>query len=156
MKLARIEHTRCQEWDGNTHVLIPDDWDGDKFRGVVNKCVTKMIEAAKKAKDTSETSPSRWTPWGVSIPYKEFPDKTVKEVNAWWADQKRIHEEWLAEIEPIKVKFSDLLKEEGIKQLWEAEEILTADAYWGHHHGISLEYKFDTPQNAKVVWESDY
>lgn len=156
MKLARIQHNRCQEWDGNTHVLIPDDWDGNKFREVVSECVYKLIAATKKTKEVRETSPSRWTPYGQSIPYKEFPDKTVKEVDAWWAEQKELHEKWQSEVAPIKMHFSDLLKEKGVLSLWESEEILTAEANWGHNHGLSLEYKFDTEQNVKVVWERDW
>lgn len=136
-RLVRVEHSRCGEYDGTEYVLAPIEWDGEKIDGEVSAVVKEMIADAKLVKDAPLTPPHH-------PPYADHPDKTVAEIQAAHEERKIAYKQWLEENRHLTRSFQERLREHGFVRLWDDEPATgrhDASTYWGHSHGLKLNYE---------------
>jgi len=143
MRLVRILHDRCNEWDGTEHVLAPDDWDMDKVYDLVDEAVKECIVAAKE--EIKELPHVPYRP-----DYSQFPDKTVREINAEHAVKVEAAKKAKTERDELTKTFRQRLLNKGFKSLDADPDSVEVTAYWGHGHGLNFRYnnsearKFDS------------
>lgn len=136
MKLVKITHDRCAEYDGTEYVLAPEDWDAAKIKETVDKVCNQIIIDAKLIKNPPTGAPS------FHPEYKEYPDKTVREVEELHAQEKAKYDAWKKENSKLTRSFVDRLRDAGFVGLWEdSSGALKVTAHWGHNHGLDLGYK---------------
>lgn len=145
MKLAKVEHERCNEWSGSTYVWIPDEWTEDDFDRAVDEAADKYLKFVEAWKDAP--APNKATSYSKPD-YEAHPDKTVAEVDAIHEKEKEVYAAWWAEQQQSKRSFGQYLEAEGCKPFWDDCGVaFTTMIYWGHRHGWPIDYE-DTNANA--------
>lgn len=143
MKLARIEHWRCDEpvgWKngtGNTFVWVPDDLTEAELEALCEKAQAEYFRAADELKKLVPTSPCGYGPR-----FENFPDKTVAEVLAIHAEEKAKWDGQQAKRKAAQRSFTEILKDISggvIKAFWEIKLPLNIELHWGHRHGQDLD-----------------
>jgi len=143
MKLAKIEHWRCGEpigWKdtpGSTYVWVPDDLTEEEFEALCDKAQKEYFRAAEELKKLIPTAPCGYGPR-----FENFPDKTVAEVLAVHAVEKKKWDEQQAARKAATRSFSEILKEISggiIKSFWDTKFPLEATVNWGHRHGEDIQ-----------------
>src|ERR1035441_8131479 len=101
MRLAKIEHFRCSEYDCTTYIGIPDNMTLEEFK-----------EKVRLAEADYHAFVDEWTALGKDIPYPgnspqyaKYPDKTVTEVNAEWELKKAPYEAFQRKRDEAKQSF---------------------------------------------------
>jgi hypothetical protein len=136
-RLVRVQHDRCGEYDGTEYVLAPIDWDAERVRAEIRVVVEETIADAKAIKEAPLNPPHH-------PPYAEHPDKTVAAVQALHAAQRAAFSEWNKKNLHLSRSFVERMRERGFVALWDDEAetgAYTAGAYWGHNHGLKLNYQ---------------
>lgn len=159
MKLARIEHVRCNSPEATTYVWVPDDMTEDGLG--------TLVDAAQKAYLDTETalakSPDAPPNPGYSPRYDADwnAGKTVAEVKAEHAAKKAAYDAWEARRNASRKTFTEHLVRVSdglVKFFWDNEPDLEVAAQWGHRHGTVIEFG-ETDVNAKdfgrTPWPSD-
>jgi len=138
MKLIKIEHSRCADYDGASYLWAPD--------GFLEPEIEKDIINAQREyeKDTAIAIANKKGPVLIyqpysQIPYRNYPDKTVKEVNEIWEQEKIKFDEWQEKIKPAAQSFEDYLIKKGYVGFYDYD-IESYGADWGHQHGKPLKY----------------
>lgn len=144
MKLAKINHVRCDDrWRAETYVWVTDDMTEERLEELCQAAIKAYWEAEDAAK--AEAPPYR----GYSPNYKEFPDKTVAEVDVFWAAEHRKYEEWKHKRDKARKPFAEFLFDVGegaIQKFWSLpDSVIKAEARWGHRHGQHAEYSEVNP-----------
>lgn len=138
MKLVRVTHDRCDEYDGREFFLAPEDWSEDFIADLVAKVRKEMIADAELLKNGPEDIPRPAT-WA---PFSAYPDKLVSEVLADWEADKEAYKNWSDRQKHLKRSFADRMKEEGFVSLWADEAgIFDVTCHWGHSHDLTLNYQ---------------
>lgn len=135
-RLVRITHDRCSEYDGTEYVLAPGHWSEERVDEIIHFVREEMIRDAKIVKE-SPLAP-RYQP-----PYAEHPGLTVAEVQKLHEEQKVAFKQWKEENDHLTRSLQARLAERGFIQLHEAGEkegTIKASIYWGHNHGLHLNY----------------
>lgn len=143
MKLAKITHERCDEYDGYTYVVVPDEMTQEEFDNAVYSAQKEYIEFVteydKVKKILNESSFAYNNP--LMRFYDKYPDKTVAEVKEIYAAKSAEH----AEASKLKAQsyreFGTYLKDFGITPLVEYEAEINKDLDWGHRHGSSINHE---------------
>lgn len=136
MRLVKIEHSRCNEYDGTEYVLAPDHWNEKYLHETIHGVVRDMIEDAKRVKNPPFGAPG-WHP-----PFDDHPDKTVAEVKALHETAKHTYSEWKKGNEHLSRSFKDRLVERGFTRLESDEaDSIKVKTYWAHNHGLELNYE---------------
>lgn len=138
MKLAKIDYTRCSEWDGYSLVWVPDGWTQDDFEAAVSRAESAYLAFLKRFDDDAEPPVAK--AYGQP-PYKDFPDLKVAEVQALWDEQKRAYAEWERDHSKGRKGFPAFLAGEGIEAIHSHEPELVTEVDWGHRHGVRLDYE---------------
>jgi hypothetical protein len=138
-RLVRIQHDRCNDYDGTEYVLAPADWDDDKIRTEIRAACGQMIKDAQQVSESPLKPP--WTP-----PYDAHPDKTVAEVKGLHAEQQATYKAWQEENGQLTRSLQERLRERGFFALWDDEQdektgVVHVEQYWGHQHGLTLNYE---------------
>jgi hypothetical protein len=134
--LVRIEHSRCDEYDGTEYVLAPAGWDEARIHAEINTVEQEMIADAQALKEPPFGEPP------FHPPYEKHPQLTVREVQEQHTKLKADYKAWRDENKQMTRSFADRLRDRGFIGLWEDEaEVLEHDCYWGHRHGLDLNYK---------------
>lgn len=138
MKLVRISHTRCREWDGTEYVLAPEEWADDFIDRQIEEAKEELLDEAR-AVSTSPLKPSH------APPYTEHPDETVREVQEAHAEQVAVYKGWREKNARLGRSLHDRLIERGFHALGTDEAgILEVRLDWGHNHGLTLNYRHAT------------
>ena len=146
MKLARIEHERCSEYDCTTYAWVPDDWTEEQFEDAVGRAEKAYLAAYAKWRQDKENEPENlWPSWGDQEKfYAAHPGLTVACVAKLWDEALAKRSAWEKEYDKGKKRFSNFLVAEGAISFYDYEPDLTAHIYWGHRHGDSLDYDDDS------------
>jgi hypothetical protein len=138
MKLARVEHLRCDDTDGVTYVMAPDGVDEDKFQ----TDVTAARELYQKAIDDFKALGAK--PVWLTESLEDWPDEmTAGEI------KQRVKENYAERVAYDDIRsratheFGYYLEKLGYTPLRRAE-CLEATAYWGHQHGVDIKYSKTT------------
>lgn len=141
MKLAKVEHIRCDSYDGDASYLwVPDDLTEDAFEEAIDAAIINYLQNLQEYQAHDINKLGYWPP--SSPDFKKYPDKTVQEVLEIFEKEKA---EW-NRLDEIRVRtektFTDVLisKIPGAQKFWDHDEILTASADWGHRHGTHINY----------------
>lgn len=148
MQLYRISHYRCDEFDSYEYVLFPDDWSDEKIKKAIDDAELEALSAAKAYSEfpiPPELEPfMSYGYYTAAQPnYKNFPDKTVAEVNKLHSEAGKLHEEWMKERNKIRRSFVKLLEEMGATSIND-ESVPEVTVNWGHRHGMSILYGTDS------------
>jgi hypothetical protein len=145
MKLARVEHWRCDEpvgWkdsSGSTYVWVPDDMTADSFENLCDDARTAYLAAEDEVK---KLAPVR-SPGYVGTIQGYADTATVAEVKA--AHEASVAAWKVYEDKRITARrpFSWHLQQASgwtIKLFWEVKPELDYELSWGHRHGDTLDY----------------
>lgn len=147
MKLIRVYHSRCGEYDGSTYFLVPSDYKRPHIEAILQNACNNYIEAVVHARSDPPNDFTRWSEpnYGANL------DKTVREVREEWEEKKRIWEEWANKGYNLENKnFADFVKDldKNIITLPQADDIEEYEINWGHHHSLFFDYSDeDTEDN---------
>jgi len=140
VKLALVRHNRCgeQEWDYATYAWVSDEMTEEQFYSLV--CLAK--ESYLKAEKELNQAMKPMNP-GYQPSLSEFPDKTVREVQGIHAERKKAWQAHEKKRDAARQPFSKhlvLVSNGSIKDFYEVEPPLVAEASWGHRHGTVIDY----------------
>ena len=134
MKLARIEHIRCDEQDGITYVMAPDDTDEDKLQVDVTAARDLYFKALDDFK--AQGDHPGWVTAGDDWP----DDTTIGEIKRLIKENGEARAAYNNKRSALIHQFGYYLEKFGYTPLWRYEDVLEATAYWGHAHGVSIKY----------------
>jgi hypothetical protein len=138
MKLAQIDHERCDEIRAVTYVWIPDDLtvtDLDAFIKTAQELYLKNEEEFKSADKLRDP--------GYSPNYSLYPPMTVAEINAAHKEKVDAYKIWEEKREASRQTFASLLVEVSNGSIKEFEDFppeFNMVVNWGHRHGTRIEY----------------
>lgn len=162
MKLGRIGHIRCGEWDASTFVWCPDDLTEEQFETIVHQAAKDYETALKEFK---EANPPPKQP-SFNLDYRvsktdEIPDEMTfgeyrKQKEEYDAERKA----WDEKHKRINHGLMPFLREQGIRPFWDVGDddipLMEAEVNWGHQHGVSIEYnETDVPSSYNPRGEED-
>jgi hypothetical protein len=155
MKLVRVEHIRCQEHSGRTFVLCPEAWSEDEVEEKLQMAREEYLKALKDWEELGGKAPNNATAY-TAPPYRDYPDKTVAEIDALWKLEQEKYAEWNGRRNNWRKRFGVFLTEQGFTQLDDDEsECQEYSIDWDHRHGTRIEYSetetdsFPAPDNGK-------
>lgn len=146
MKLARIEHWRCDEpisWkhgSGYTYVWVPIDMTEEELDVLCEEAQRSYLDAEHEFKKLSPTPPPGY---GVTITTATPDSKTVGELRAEHEIQTKAYKEYQATQENSRKPFAWHLKKVSggtIIEFWAETPDLETKLSWGHNHGVTIEH----------------
>lgn len=145
MKLVRVTHIRCGDYDCATFILAPDKWTEDEINKRVHVAQTKYQDEVRriKAEDEEEKPIARsdfWYAPNFEKLAERYPNKTITEVREIIKEDKRAHEEWQKNQKYRKLRFANFLEEEGFSSIFDDDMCIETTLDWGHQHGTQLDY----------------
>jgi hypothetical protein len=140
MKLVRINHIRCDEYDAITYMMAPDEWSKEDIHSAIDRAQSKYLDALKRANVTKPIPPNDYKEY-TGPPYGNFPDLTVKEVQEEWDRKKEEYMKWKNSRIGIKKSVTNFLQDEGFTHLYDDKSAVEATMDWGHRHGSRIEYE---------------
>ena len=136
MRLARIDHIRCDEPSGTTFVWVEDSITDEEFQDTVDRVAKEYLVRVKEFMELKKPKSVSFQP-----NWDKLRDKNVGEVLDEHKAKKEKYSAWEKEQRKARVTFAGLLtKEEGILSFWDMEPGISAEAYWGHNHGLHIEF----------------
>jgi hypothetical protein len=145
MKLACIEHYRCDEPAAHTYVWVEPEWSEEQFEEAVERAEKAYNEALKAYKEQQGEDPYPRGAW-PEPDYKDFPDMTVAEVQKIHEEKRAEREKWKATKTRALRPFSRFLEDEGLVNFYSVDAEYETTVWWGHRHGERLDYE-DTDPN---------
>ena len=138
MKLGMVQHWKCGEPKGRTLVWIPEAMTPEEFAEGVRRAQAAYLAFVKEFMDAP--APNNHGPYGRNN-YSAYPDKTVAEVEAIWAVERKEWEAWNVEHQKAYKSFGNYLEAEGMKPVWEVEKDYPyhRELDWGHRHGWPID-----------------
>jgi hypothetical protein len=157
VRLVRVTHYRCADYDCVTFALAPEEWDVERIETEVSAAQDAYLAEFDKARQAEGGPPDP----GFRPAYEKFPDKLVSEVAAEHAAAKAAWKAWADEQAKTRRHFEGFLTDRGFVSLWSDNgEAVRVSCDWGHRHGHRLEYgddKTDTmPTPAQLAGKQDY
>lgn len=142
MKLVRITHYRCGDYDCVSFALAPADWAEDEVETRIDRAVTKYLEAVDAAtagvEKVAYPHPPQITAKGLD------PSLTIGDALADFQARKTAYDEAEKARQYTGRSFEQFLSDEGFVSLWSDDaRAITAEARWGHRHGQRLQYGND-------------
>ena len=143
MKLAKVEHYRCEQpagkWGLSSYVWVPDDMSEHEFGLLCEAAKDKYLanEQAWKA-----AQPAAQPPYYLTV--EQLDDSvTVAEVKAAHKTQAEAYKEYEAKRRDARKKFTELLIEVShgaIKYFWNEPSAVKHELDWGHNHSTVVDY----------------
>jgi hypothetical protein len=145
MKLIKICHYRCSEYDGFDYFVAPDDITEEQ----VEKDIERTKELMKKEKEDfiamEGKRPNLLYLNQGAMPNEDFPENmTIKEAKEKIRENAKKLDEWSKKEDAAKTSFASHFLElkTGYRSLHELDptEIIEMTADWGHNHGEIIKY----------------
>jgi len=143
-KLAKIEHYRCDQpagkWGLTTYVWVPEGWTAETLQQFVDAAVKSYLNTEAEFKKLAPVSPPGY---GASITTATPDTMTVGELKAEHEAKTKAHKEYTDMVQKARHQFAWHLKEVSggaVRQFWEKEPDMIAEANWGHNHGTTIEH----------------
>lgn len=160
MKLARINHERCNEWNCSTYVWIPDDWTEEHFQIIVSQAKQEYLAHRAKVKEENPPlHPYGYNLEGLRSKYpEEFPDTmTFAEADIKVQEFRQRKKEYDAKISKLDRGLLAFLEDKGVKSFYSYSEGIVPTAWcdWGHNHGQNYDYE-DTKIETSYPKEKSY
>jgi hypothetical protein len=155
MKLVRVEHIRCRDYSGRTFVLCPETWTEDEIEDKLCLAQENYLKALKDFQELGGKAPNKATVY-TAPPYRDYPDKTVAEIDALWKHKQEEYAEWNSLRNNWRKSFATFLTDQGFTHLDDDEaECLEHSVDWDHRHETRIDYSetetdsFPPPDNGK-------
>lgn len=143
MKLARIEHVRCNQpagkWGISTYVWVPETMTVDELQVYVDVARKSYMDAEEEMKLWQPQSPPGY---GASIMPNTPDNKTVGELKAEYEVKAAKWKAYQAASETARKPFAHHLTQASggaILQFWGQAPDLNAECDWGHNHGVTID-----------------
>lgn len=156
MKLAKIEHIRCREYDATSYVWVADDMTDDEL----DKLCILARDAYLQAEHDAKTLKSE--PIGYGPNYEQhaqlFPNKKIGEIKAEYEKKLAIWNEAEARRKQARKTFATLLIELGagrIESFYDHELEIEVAVSWGHQHGVEIVYGEENPTSKELLGSLD-
>lgn len=142
MKLAKIEHVRCDEPDCTTYVWTPDDWDEKQFRAALKNAEKAYLSAYQEWQRIKDEAPEKYfANYKDELEfYQARPELSVAQAKAEWEEAFARRKAWEVEYNKGQQTFAEFLELEGLTAFIVHEPDFSACINWGHQHGASLKY----------------
>ena len=135
MKLAKIEHVRCDQpagkWGISTYVWVPDTWS----EADLQQCVSDARESYLKAEhDFKKAAPVTPPGYGASIMPNTPDHLTVGELKAEYEQKAKAYKDYQELQERSRKSFAWhlwLMSDKQIRPFWEQAPELKAECDWG-------------------------
>jgi endonuclease YncB( thermonuclease family) len=142
MKLAKIDHYRCGDYDSTLYVVIPDDMTVDQLDELVSLASDKAIEAERVGQGVAPVYPRR------DILIQTMPKtSTLAEVDSAFEEQKHEYDAFQKKKDEARRSFYSWLGEVSGDRIMAVHDYDFGDfevsCSWGHNHGVSLDYAED-------------
>jgi hypothetical protein len=135
LHLVRINHIHCGEEQGFTLIWAPAEMSEAQVKFAVRRAQEAYFQMARKFR--AQPPPNDYH-YGY-VPYRDYPQMTVAEIDRLWEEKKAVYEAWRNELLKAERPFLDYLEEEGLLGFWRHDPALVVKANWGHHHGESVD-----------------
>ena len=147
MRLARVDHYRCDDIAASTYVWIPDEKDQAAFEVDVARAQEAFLAAGAAAAEHAGPRPvSAWSPGLTPLRLDDAPDSTtVGELRAARAQAQAEWAAWEAKRKAASRPFGSFLADLGYRAFYDIEPALVADLGWGHRHGQALDLDDTAP-----------
>lgn len=132
MKLAKVVHDRCNEYDNTTYLLVPDDLAEEEFDSACRRASTAYIRDAAAYKYHPTISDP-----GYSFSAVGYPDDwTIGQAKLDWQEKKAKYEEWKEKRQSARRSFTVYLQAQipGSADISDCE--FETILIWGHQHGM--------------------
>lgn len=138
MKIIKIVHYRCSEWQAASYLIPPKDRTDTEIESDIRQVVEQYIQRQKEYNKQKPVNPN-WSPVKLEAYDK---DMTIGELIELRKKQLDEYQEWSKKKEEAEISFVDHMRKLGYRALWEVEEdeIELYYAEWGHNHGITIKY----------------
>jgi len=140
MKLIKLIHTRCMEYDCQTYTLAPDEWDDDEIQDRAYEAQGEYLAAIKRWKEEADPPDPDFQPYQKQKWYADHPDMTIREADARWEEKKDEHRAWEEERNKARRSFQSFLEDQGFTSIWRDDAAEEVSLDWGHRHGWPLDY----------------
>lgn len=147
MKLARIDHFRCDDIAASTYVWGPDDLTPERLEADVAKARESFLAAGIAAASHAGPRPeSAWSPGLVPTNLEGVPaETTVGELRAARARQKEEWAVWETKRKAASRPFGAFLVDLGYQLFYDVAPDLSTEVGWGHRHGQQLDLDDTAP-----------
>ena len=143
MKLARVEHYRCNQpagkWGLTTYVWVPDGMSEHEFGLLCEAAREKYLANENEWRKSAPVQPPGYAP---NLDPVRDKDKTVETVYAEWNAKALAFKEYDIKRANARKSFSVLLVEASngaIKLFWNEQPAVGYELDWGHQHGVTLD-----------------
>lgn len=139
MKVAKINHYRCDDFSATTYVWVPDDTTQEQFEDAVFKAQDVYLAFCREFAARIKVGDPGWV-----VDYRNYPNKqaTLAEIDEEFAAKKAVYNEWHEQEKKAYKTFGEYLRAEGYIPLWDHEpELLIEELDWSHYHGIHIGYE---------------
>ena len=135
MKLARVDHRRCDDYAGTTLVWVDDDMTDEQLQEAVDKAVDAYFQALKDFSEANEAPPF------ATINWEQNRARVVADV----LEEHQANQALRAEYDKRKRLATNsfdyfLYQQEGVHEFWSQVADMNVEAYWGHMHGTEIMY----------------
>lgn len=138
MKIIRVEHIRCDDIDGRSFFIVPEGKNDDEISDDVNSSMDEHIQAIKDFKKSD--AEIEWLQDRVD----SFPnDITIGQAKQLIEKSRKDYDERKTREQLATNDFTFFMEKRGYEHILYSEKIETFMAYWGHYHGVSLQYSDD-------------
>jgi hypothetical protein len=161
MRLASVEHVRCDEPDGRTLVWVDDLMTEQGFEERVSNAERLYLEAVKEFMSQESPRPARMFAGSGPLNVKDpaIQGMTVAEALARHeALQTAEKERSRVATRAMRSFESFLCDEEGVVPFWDgvdAETAFAGEVYWGHRHGTPLDFGKTSVPSFKLLRKTE-
>lgn len=137
MKIAHVDHIRCDETAATTYVVVPSELTEEEFQTAVTKAQSAYEDVMAQVPLYSR----EYVPFPGLAQLRAMPaDKTVKEVIDEYERQKEERKALDEMAERKRRSFGWYLEQQGLQIVQRAPAELKAKVNWGHRHGQNIRY----------------
>jgi hypothetical protein len=143
VKVVKVEHTKCDQFSKAIYFIAPDNLTAEQFQADVDAAQAAYF-AARKEFEKMTPQPDGWIRWADELIDERngvTDQMTIAEAKALKQRMFAESKAWREARDATTGSFQKHLRERGYRTLVEADdELLMAEADWGHHHGENLLY----------------
>lgn len=136
MRILKLNHERCGEWDDATYLFVPSNKSLEEVYEDVNWARKQVIENGHMSLGSRPTPLSNYL--------EAFKEDSISIAEAKRQVKKRAQE--INDFDEAQWKknrsFTSYMQERGYKTIHEMDEneLIVTDVDWGHSHGVTITY----------------
>jgi hypothetical protein len=143
MKLARVDHYRCEQpagkWGLHSYVWVFNDMSEEAFGALCDQARTLYLDNERAWKNAAPVPPPGYSP---SLDPIKDKGKTVDQVYEEWNQKTLAYKAYQDKQTNARKSFAQLLVELGngaVKMFWNEPPEMKYELDWGHNHGTVID-----------------